>query len=455
MTDGQGGPTSKQGQHTNRPNKIPEEMTEYVVSHIASFPAESSHYSRHHNPDRKYLAPTLSIAKMFRLYKEKCEMDNVEADRQVSERYYSDVFTSRFNLGFGNPRTDVCAKCDSNQDGDADDAHLAAVVHAKKEMAGDRTRAKEIGAPVFITFDLQKTLPLPKIPTSVAFYLRQLWFYNLGVHLVTPSEENGYMQTWLECEAGRGANEICSGLLAFFEAAKIDNTQAKHLVAWSDSCGGQNKNFTVLTLWQFLLLSKKFDVIDQKFPVVGHSYMASDADFGIIEQALRNVERVYSAENYRELIKGVKINKKPFIVQNIAGGLVNAKNFAKEMRLVKRQRNLKKEKFDFRKIRWLRVDKFGFFKYRLSFDDTEEWNEVDIRGRHFSSDISIDLTELATIPGRPIAAAKVDDLKKQLPYIPRVHHGFYNSIISVEDSENADSSCSTAAGSDNENDHEY
>ena len=38
------------------------------------------------------------------------------------------------------------------------------------------------------------------------------------------------------------------------------------------------------------------------------------------------------------------------MVQNIADGLLNAKNLAAAMRLVKRQRNTKKEKVEFRTI---------------------------------------------------------------------------------------------------------
>jgi hypothetical protein len=32
------------------------------------------------------------------------------------------------------------------------------------------------------TFNLQKALPLPRIPTNTVYYKRQLMFYNLGIH---------------------------------------------------------------------------------------------------------------------------------------------------------------------------------------------------------------------------------------------------------------------------------
>lgn len=59
----------KRGKHLSRPRKMSDEVMQYIVSHIESFPAESSHYSRNSNPNRKYLSPLLNISKMFSLYK--------------------------------------------------------------------------------------------------------------------------------------------------------------------------------------------------------------------------------------------------------------------------------------------------------------------------------------------------------------------------------------------------
>lgn len=117
-------------------------------------------------------------------------------------------------------------------------------------MKANCTKVQTVGGLVYITFNLQKTLPLPNIPTSVAFYLRQLWFYSLGVHLVGVIGENGYMQTWLKNETGRGANEIIrSELLAFFEAAHEEIDQSHGLILAAD----ETKIFTVVTFWQYLL----------------------------------------------------------------------------------------------------------------------------------------------------------------------------------------------------------
>jgi len=45
-------------------------------------------------------------------------------------------------------------------------------------------RAQASAGKHFIAFDMEKTLPLPKLAVADAFYLRQLWLYNVGVHAV-------------------------------------------------------------------------------------------------------------------------------------------------------------------------------------------------------------------------------------------------------------------------------
>lgn len=105
----------KRGKHTNRTNKTLDEVVNEIVDHIGSFPAESSHYSRNCNPNKKYLAPTLSISQMHRLYIEQCLSKDFPNQYFIKYGVYANIFSSNFNLSFGQPPSDTCAKCDANE----------------------------------------------------------------------------------------------------------------------------------------------------------------------------------------------------------------------------------------------------------------------------------------------------------------------------------------------------
>ena len=102
--------------------------------------------------------------------------------------------------------------------------------------------------------------------------------YILGVHLVSDKESRGYFHTWTEIEGRRGCEEVLSSLHTFLDSSHL--AAKGHLTAWSDSCAGQNKNFLIVCCWQLLILQQQFSVIDNKFPEPGHSFLASDRDFG-------------------------------------------------------------------------------------------------------------------------------------------------------------------------------
>ena len=414
----------QRGKHHVRPNRKTEDEINSVIHHIELFPAEQSHYSRSQNSNRMYLSPLLSVTKMYDAYVQWCKSENIY--KPVSDSYYREIFATRFNYGFGCPRSDTCGKCDMGGD---NEEHKSKADQAFTQQKKDKEVTDTSNSSHFITFDLQKTMPLPKLSTGIAFYLRQLWVYNLGIHLHSKNQKRAFFQTWTENEAGRGCEEIGSCILAFLDAAPA---VTGHLTAWSDSCSGQNKNFFIICLWQYLVSTGRFKIIEQKFPESGHSYLDSDRDFALVEKEIKKRENITSVDEYYEILTSSQ-KKAPPRVTRMGGKFISLKDLPKIMNLSNTLVNTDGEKVAFRdRVRWIRVRQVGEYSYRNSFDLTEPWKRVVI-GSHSSG---IDLP-FRVQKSRPIAEKKLSDIRKQLPYIPLSHRQFFLTLCS-EGNEDSD-----------------
>ena len=92
--------------------------------------------------------------------------------------------------------------------------------------------------------------------------------------------------------ASRGSAEIASSILRYLNQRDSD---ASHLIVFSDACGGQTRNLNIACLWTYVVSSDKLKntVVDHKFM---HSYLPNDRDFGSIENANRRTQHVFLPE---------------------------------------------------------------------------------------------------------------------------------------------------------------
>lgn len=136
-----------------------------MCDHVRSFAPIESHYVRK-SSTKLYLDGSLSISKMFKLYKEWFD-DSVYSSKAVTERKYRDIVNKNFNLGFFIPKKDQCDICHVfRQKTDATDQekedykkHLANKNAARKLKDFDKREAiSSNGLVLTAVFDFQKVL---------------------------------------------------------------------------------------------------------------------------------------------------------------------------------------------------------------------------------------------------------------------------------------------------------
>lgn len=116
--------------------------------------------------------------------------------------------------------------------------------------------------------------------------------YNLGIY--DGKTGKSYMNMWTEDVAKRGSDEIASCLLKYIK--EHPPTPNKHLIVFTDNCGGQNKDWTIMALWLHLVRTKVYKSIEHRFLVAGHTHLPCDRDFAAIEKHKKYLGQVYSPE---------------------------------------------------------------------------------------------------------------------------------------------------------------
>ena len=120
------------------------------------------------------------------------------------------------------------------------------------------------------------------------------------------------MYMWHEGIASRGSQEVGSCLRHHL---KQNGSTAKHLIAFSDACGGQNRNINMVCMWLHIVTSNDYPycLVDHKFMVSGHSYLPNDRDFGCVETARRKQQHIFVPDDWFDLVEKARhIN--PFVV---------------------------------------------------------------------------------------------------------------------------------------------
>ncbi|XP_076660862.1 uncharacterized protein LOC143364351 isoform X2 [Halictus rubicundus] len=339
------------------------------------------------------------------------------------------------------PRKDRCKKCDeykikldavsSDQEvikklEEEDELHLRKAEAARNSMKEDIKNAKCSNNIYVRSIDLQKALPFPILTVSDAYYKRNMYCYNLGIHDLR--ENKGYFYVWDETLASRGSQEIASCLVKHIKS--VAGYKDK-IIIYSDSCTGQNRNIKIALSLLKLVQSDDIaaKIIEQKFLISGHSFLPNDSDFGCVESAARHTS-IYIHEDWYRCMKTARHSNKFVVYEMKRNEFFSTKQL--ERSITKRKKNTLRQTVNWFTIQWLHYERgkqFDIF-YKTTISVDVKYEILNIQRARCGRPLQLkNITQENLYPSvRPVSEAKKKDMIDLLKFIPPVHHAFFQAL---------------------------
>ncbi|KAJ1518887.1 hypothetical protein ONE63_011500 [Megalurothrips usitatus] len=183
------GPDERRGRWKPK-HEMEDTLKDSIRSHINSFPAYESHYSRKQTK-QKYLSAEMDVAKMHALFNDGRKKIGLKGTSYSS---YRRIFKP-MKIKFKEPSSDTCATCDelvakkkvAQSAKEKDKLQEEHQFHLRKAEAAYELKSKYIklaksnSEVCTLVFDLEQVLPTPNVSCGKAYYLRQLSTYNLTI----------------------------------------------------------------------------------------------------------------------------------------------------------------------------------------------------------------------------------------------------------------------------------
>ena len=211
--------------------------------------------------------------------------------------------------------------------------------------------------------------------------------------------------------------------------------EKKRLTCFSDSCFRQNKNFQVICFWNQLAL-ERFDQIDHKFLVRGHTYLPNERDFSYIEKRKAS-SRVFIPKDWEKVVHEACV-KNPFTVVSMdSPKFIHFSNQTKQY--TNRKKDETKQPILISKALWMnfghtedsRIVKKHPNQLRLKYlyQPEEPWHKVSLlKGRNKTPPSTSVVLPEKYMHGHAIKETKLAHLKSMVPFLPPKHQ-FYTDLI--------------------------
>ena len=188
------------------------------------------------------------------------------------------------------------------------------------------------------------------------------------------------------------------------------------------------KNFFIIRcVWLYLVGSGKVRCLDQKFPEQGHSYLDSDRHFGHVEASVRKMQNIclYSVDEYMTLMTAHSKSQLQLLITKMFDKWLEIKILPCELSLCSNAKSAEENVHFRKKVKWVRVDTFGVYKYNKSHDDAEDCKIVDIE-----TESTVTLKHMLILNSKAPSKLQIKEkivrhIQKQLPYMAATLKGFY------------------------------
>lgn len=106
---------------------------------------------------------------------------------------------------------------------------------------------------------------------------------------------------WHEGVAGRSKTDIISTFYSFFLRHRDD----EHIVLWLDNCSSQNKNWSLLAFFIYVVNSDVFNIkkLEIKFFEPGHTFMSADSFHHQVEMSLKRKRKVFDFADFEDCVQ--------------------------------------------------------------------------------------------------------------------------------------------------------
>ena len=381
-----------------------------------------SHYCRK-SSNKQYLWPGdfASFADVHHKYKAWLK-EKFPSEQPVSMTTLKVILKAK-NIDIFQPRKDQCDLCVGYRQGNVGEEkyrhHLLVKDEARAAKAKDKEQAMSDSSCLVVTVDVQAVQTLPKTEASCLYFKTRLNVHNYTVYNVASGEVICYV--WPECNGGLTASVFTTCLLDFLEKYKSLQPHLQTVTIWSDGCGCQNRNATLISAVASWAAKNSIDCF-QKYLCKGHSQMEVDSVHAKLEARMRKVE-VQIPADYCRLITEARKHPRPYRYQYLDHTFF--RNFEADQMYESIRPGTKKGDPCVTDVKQYHCKKDGTIQYKLSHSSTEEFQILPHRRRR-----SVPSTRSLPLYNTPIPlpARKFKDLQELKPVLHPNNHAFYDSL---------------------------